>query len=572
LINYYYSVNIDSAIYFINDALKITQRCKWEGSEIDFLIQLGFAYNVKGNYFQAVEYNYEALLLAEKRKKVDMIYMIQRILGESYLKLEQLQKGRELILKAYQGAKKYKNSTEELAALTDLGQIEQDLKNYSLSEKYFREAVPVALKTKDLHIQGIAYHNLGNVLAKQAKSVEAKQYFDKSLAIHHQENHHYSLANLYNDLAEISFSEKSYQNSINQAEKTIFYAQKSNSPDLISKGNYWLYRNYEVSKTPAKALFHYENYIRLKDSLNKEDFQKRINALQFEYDNVKKNAEISTQKVQILSKNNENLELQRNRNLILGGAIIALFIAGFLYWNRKQLRKINETLEQKVADRTSEISAMNQSLIKKNEEISEALFKGQTIERKRVASELHDNLSSLLSAVKMSLQVIKTDKLSDKEKEIYAGVREMMNNAYQEVRNISHNILPEELERLGLEKTLEKLITKINASEIVEIRFEADLERRLDSKIEFNLYSICLELLNNIIKHSKATKATISLKNQANTTILKVSDNGIGLKNETKEGIGLTNIHARIEAINGKIDIHSKENIGTEVWINVPFL
>lgn len=292
--------------------------------------------------------------------------------------------------------------------------------------------------------------------------------------------------------------------------------------------------------------------------------------MQFEYENIQKNMKIAEQENSILQKKNENLRLEKNKNLILTGMAIALILAGFLFWNRVQLRKINENLEQKVQARTAEITEANLNLLRKNQQISEALLKGQTIERKRVAGELHDNLSTILSAVKMSVQAIKTDNLNESEIKILNGVKDMTSMAYNEVRNISHNILPDDLEEKGLIFTLKKLIDKINLSEKLQINLKSSISEKLDSKIELNLYSIVLELINNIIKHAQATISTINLDQKNGSLLLSIEDNGIGFSPIQSLGMGLENIKNRVNAMNGILQVNSENKIGTKIHISVP--
>jgi signal transduction histidine kinase len=569
-IDYYANTNLDSSIYFIEESINIAKRQKWLSSEIALYSSLAFSYNSKGLIFKAIEINYQALMLAEKRKRPELSYPIERVLGESYLSLKQYEKAKALILKAYKNSIKFKDEFEQFANLTALGNLFLELNLLSESESNFRKALSLSSRMNDTHFQGLSYHNLALTLYKQNKNKEALQLFDKSLKLHLSENHQYSLGNLQVDISQVLFSDGKFKESIKSAEQALTHGRISNSPEIISKANLLLFKNYKKLKNNDLALYFYEKHITLKDSLNREDFEKRINSLKFEYDNTLKETKINSQKLELLKKDNENLRLQRNRNLFITFSIIALMIASFLIFNRLQLKKINKNLETKIEERTLEIVEANNVLIKKNEEISQALFKGQNIERKRVASELHDNLSSLLSALKMSLSAINTNSFSDSEKYIYSGVQEMMNNAYQEVRNISHNILPEELENLGLSKTLENVIEKINRTGNLKIEFENNITQRLDTKIEFNLYSVCMELINNIIKHSDASLVKIILSQTTHQADLTISDNGKGFSAENVSGNGLRNVKNRIEAINGTLIIDSKQNAGTLIEINVP--
>jgi signal transduction histidine kinase len=207
----------------------------------------------------------------------------------------------------------------------------------------------------------------------------------------------------------------------------------------------------------------------------------------------------------------------------------------------------------------------NQELAYKNQEITEALIKGQTIERKRVAMDLHDNLGTTLSALWLSVDAIDKSKMNAEEKTIHQNLRENLEKAYNDVRLLSHNLLPEEFEKQGLVPTLKGLVRKINkASTIVFDLTVSDGFDRVSNKIEFELYSICLELVNNILKHSKATQAKIELIQTEKHIKLVVSDNGIGTIETNGEGQGMKNVRARVESLHGSWEIMPLENQGVK--------
>lgn len=571
LIPYYYRVNIDSSIYFITQSIAVAQRKKWQETELELNTQLAFAYNQKGNIFKAIDINYKALIFAEKHGKTAYIYKLKRVLGESYLQLKKMEIAEKYLLQAKKQAEAVYDNAELCGAMISLGNLYQETKQYHKAKYYFNQTIFVAKKNNERNALAIANHNLGSVFALTGDYNKAQLQYNLAEQYHKTENQLYSLANIQIDFAELHFKIGNYSSSFMAAQKAQDYAMQSNTPELLAKANYWFYKNYEKEGNTNKALGYYKRYIEMKDSLNYFDQQKRINSLQFEYENTQKTLEIEQKNTSILKKNNENLVLQKNRNFLFGALLIALVSAVFLVWNRQQLKKMNQHLDQKVQERTQALATANTELVKKNTEISEALFKGQSIERKRMASELHDNLSSILSALKMSLQAIKTERFTESEKNIYQGVLDMMGTAYNEVRNISHNILPENLEKEGLIFTLQNLIEKVNMAEVVTIKLSHSGFQRLDLKIELNLYSICLELVNNIIKHSKAVRAEISFEAIDNQLYVKIFDNGIGITpSKPAEGNGLTNIKNRVEAMAGQISFDSKDNFGTTIMVKIP--
>lgn len=209
------------------------------------------------------------------------------------------------------------------------------------------------------------------------------------------------------------------------------------------------------------------------------------------------------------------------------------------------------------------------ALQSQNKEISEALLRGQTIERKRVAADLHDSLGGTLSAMRWTLTSFNTNHLSAQEKQVYDSLVEMTNDAHQRVRFLSHNLLPEDLEEDGLQISIEKLIEKLNRSNKTKFELNIHLDKRLNKKTEFELYNIFLELINNVLKHANATEAYISLENLDGYVHLEVFDNGKGINGESKRGKGLYNIQDRIASLGGTWQIESTMK-STSVLAHVP--
>jgi signal transduction histidine kinase len=258
-----------------------------------------------------------------------------------------------------------------------------------------------------------------------------------------------------------------------------------------------------------------------------------------------------------ISNLSQKVTLQdRTRNFLIG-SLGFLLLVGIL------LLRLN-----------SKLKSQNVKLREKNREISEALLKGQTIERKRVASELHDSLGGILSAVKLTMQTIHVEDLNGQEQEIYQNLIGMVNEAGQQIRALSHNLLPDELERQGLVVSLERLITKLNYTGKTHFELTiTGIAERLEKMVEFNLYTICLELCNNILKHADATEVQIDIIKQGEVLQLFVSDNGKGFSLEAvQDGVGMKNLRERAAALRAKLNIHSAPNEGTLVSLALPII
>jgi two-component system, NarL family, sensor histidine kinase LiaS len=175
------------------------------------------------------------------------------------------------------------------------------------------------------------------------------------------------------------------------------------------------------------------------------------------------------------------------------------------------------------------------------------------------------------------MMAIDTSNLSNKEADVYNQLQEMIKNAYDQVRNISHNMLPEELEKQGINATLTRYFNLLNINNTIKFHFSCNIKKIDNPKIEFELYQIILEYINNCIKHSKATEIYIEIKEQTNLITTHIKDNGIGFnvsKVKNSNGKGLRSILERTKSINGSWDIYpelnNNERSGISSYFQIP--
>jgi signal transduction histidine kinase len=190
------------------------------------------------------------------------------------------------------------------------------------------------------------------------------------------------------------------------------------------------------------------------------------------------------------------------------------------------------------------------------------LYKMQDLERIRFARDLHDSIGQKLSVVKMYL----SDSGSEK-------VNNFLDEAISEVRVISHNLIPEEL-NFGIKRALNELAEKINLANKIRVTLKVEPDNlKLSKEIELSVYRIIQEILNNMVKHAQASQIDIRLESKNNLLIISVNDNGQGFDTkiiERSSGIGWQNIYARTKVLNGIIDIKSEINKGTKIKITIP--
>ncbi len=209
--------------------------------------------------------------------------------------------------------------------------------------------------------------------------------------------------------------------------------------------------------------------------------------------------------------------------------------------------------------------------------IMNAVVTGQEQERKRLGAELHDGIGQVLSAIALQVSQINEQVNDEDYLQVVDEMQLLTGNlhaAIREVRNISHDLMPEVLESFGLKEAMNQTCSNLHDRTGIKVSFNhADLESRYNQLVEVNLYRITQELLNNIQKHAQCKNVFVNLMDYGDSLNLTIEDDGIGfnLKAENEfKGIGLSNVFSRVSMMGGQIDVESAENSGTLVNIEVP--
>jgi len=213
------------------------------------------------------------------------------------------------------------------------------------------------------------------------------------------------------------------------------------------------------------------------------------------------------------------------------------------------------------------------------EEFSRKLIESQEEERKRIASELHDTIAhDILLTKSKALLALRNPNDNENLKNALNEISDMSSETINDVRGISYNLHPHQLERLGFSAAIESIIKDISKASEINFNVEVDnVDDVISKEAEINLYRVIQEGINNIIKHSGAAEAELKVIRLERQIIISISDNGKGIdsKNEsssdTKHGFGLSGIAERVKILKGELKIESEINKGTALRISVPF-
>lgn len=245
----------------------------------------------------------------------------------------------------------------------------------------------------------------------------------------------------------------------------------------------------------------------------------------------------------------------------------------------KALVKAKEELEDRVRERTLELTEVNRELGKSREELrllSEYLQRAREEERTRVAREVHDELGQLLTALKMDLaycgqhlhgdRTVVGDRMGAMEDQIDLGI--------ETVRKICSDLRPHVLERLGLQAGIDWYVRGFEKRTGIRCTVSMLQEiPELDKDLSLVLFRVLQEAMTNVARHARATQVQVLLKEKGDRLVLKVKDNGRGISKEdisNPASFGIIGIRERIQFRGGKLTFLGIPGKGTTVKISIP--
>lgn len=191
-------------------------------------------------------------------------------------------------------------------------------------------------------------------------------------------------------------------------------------------------------------------------------------------------------------------------------------------------------------------------------------------ERKRIATNLHDEIGPKLSAIKLHMAQIEPP--DDLDKSLMEKSSQQIDEVIQYFRDVSFELLPNTLVRYGIAAATDELIERLPAGQLT-IHFKAD-EMVLKKEDEINLFRIIQELIHNTIKHAKASVMEIMITHVPPNMVLQTNDDGIGFlyteKMKTANGLGLLSIQSRVEILKGRMTVDTQPGKGTQYTIEIP--
>jgi signal transduction histidine kinase len=240
--------------------------------------------------------------------------------------------------------------------------------------------------------------------------------------------------------------------------------------------------------------------------------------------------------------------------------LLASILITFFYFSRKKIIKI-------------ELDSKNFEIFNQKE-LANAILLMQESERKRIAQDLHDDISSKLNIISINTHLLQNKDITEAEKiEITNTIINYTKLVSDDSRRIAHDLLPPILQNFGLHAGIEELCNELSIHKLLNIEYKNEVQFDIiDNDKHLHIFRILQELINNSIKHGKAKNIWINFtKKTEQTTTLNYCDDGIGFDTDdlkSQKGLGMKNIESRINFLNATMTLTSKKNEQTNFIID----
>lgn len=589
----------DSAIYYLNNAQRAFARVKNLDPKHALFINntLGILYRRLGRYEESLA-EYDSAL-NRHRDNPDYIYLsgIYSSKANTLIMLNRLDEAIELQLKSlrinernadslriinnhhnigllfsklreYDKAKTYHLRARQFAI--QLG-IERSVSLYSMelandynklgdldsARHYYKEALAVSEKMNNESNLAIVHQNYGNFLITQRDYTLAEHYLLQALAVFEKLGVNAEIASVKNSLATIKVETgKLDEAALLNAEVSRSVERGELRPMTEAIATSVSIALDEAGNDTARTVMQYKKQLDQLKRLYEESERVAVLKAENKYQLDKKDLLLEAERKEALQK--------RQTILIVAIAIILLFVAlsAIILLRRRQLNERHKAEVQQLA-------------AKHRLDTAQALRNAEEQERKKIADRLHDEVGALLSIARLNVDQLKTTAdATQAGREKLQTTQKLLGDVADTVRNISHVLMPFALEKQGLKAAILELVDAVNTAGSLNVEEAIDGfhdSGNWDADFCHTVYRIVQEIINNAVKHAKASHLLIQLVELENSITIYIEDNGRGIDaTHDNDGLGMSLLRNNIAYYNGAIEINGRENEGTFVLIELP--
>ncbi|MEM6800176.1 MAG: sensor histidine kinase [Bacteroidota bacterium] len=514
---------------------------------MDLFTTKGTADYFHAQFEQAVSAHLQALQICEEQKWKDKKAEVYNNIAVVYMGMQDYKKAEDYTQNALAIADTFKIVDEASRARGNMAIIFAEQGEFDLAEKWFKEDLAFDQDLGDLYSVNKNYTNLGVLYGMQNKFKASLSSYQKGLDIALEIEDKASIAMGYQNIGEAFNKLNRRQEALKNFQKGLEMARNLGNREILKDGYFKISELYEGLGEFETALAYHQKYMLLNDSIMGENHKRNVSELEIKYETEKKQKEILTlseQKLVAEAKVKEQADRFQKFAAVFG-FLSFLCLGLFIIYKLRQENTKQAALLQ-------------------------AIHETQIAERSRIARDLHDSIGASLALNKSKLEHIQ-DIHPDQSPALKEAV-ENLKDMGEQVRHISHNLMPSELLKFGLVSALQSHLDQIKGGALETELLSHGLEHRLDKSTEVHIYRIAQELIQNVVKHAKATYLSISIHKYPKYMSLMLEDDGIGinLENAQSGGLGLSNIQQRVDLLKGKLRIDTQAGRGTVFNIEIP--
>lgn len=502
-----YQGNQDAYVdILLNKSIPFIQKTQDISKLAQYYMNVGVSFYNQAQYEKSIEYYHKAIqLLEENNKENTILFSIYLRLVKTYYQQPNPEKCAETMVKVEKWFQRIKDDI-----------------HYLSSVPYYHET-----KAK--------YHDLMNEMEEAIEASHQGMIIAKELKFD------YLYAEIVDHLINILLKTANYE----EAKKySLELSSNKYISGVIDNKAVIIDRLAEIESKLGNYQSAYnllEETIVLKDSIYNRNQKLKINQLEAQY-----NQSESDKKIMTLENKTKLQQI-----IAVSSISLVLLLVGFFIYAIKQ---------RKIRTRQQLLSLEQQKAV----EVSQALMEGGEQERTRVARELHDGLGGKLTGIKLNVE--NTARATNNEK--LQKTVSQLEDTIQDIRQLSHNLMPVSLIRYGLGEALSDFVQSMQTPQAKITYYASNLSVLEDKNKQLSVYRIVQELVNNAVKHAEASDIFLQCTVENNQLLIDIEDNGKGFDPGTvKRNMGLNNIETRVNYLKGKINIYSSPGKGTTINI-----
>ena len=552
--------HLDESLTIFTKALRYANELGYTQGQAEAHRWLAIVTYLKGQNERSVIHNQEAIRLFQslgwKAKE-----------GDQYCSLGFQMKARDLprattyMLKGMRMLEAENDSGRLTAVYDNYGVIKLLAKDLDSSLFYYNRALNLKRLFADSLGIPFSLNKLGEVHLLNKNLIAARQVFDEAYRIRVFRKDAFGIMENYACFGDYFLAAAQSDSAIFWYNRALDQSRAQAYPFMTRYCFAQLSKAHELGGNLFFALQMHRAYAAITDSLQTDQRTRQVTELELRFETMEKDRENSLLRQQ---KTEQQLVVSQQRvwMVALASAAFSILLLAFFVVQRNKQR---------------EAAKRDTAIILERERGLRAIILATEEERKRIAKDLHDGVVQGLTGLKLRLQnqLRKLSALPLEQEAEFKETSSMLDASIDEVRNISHRMMPRALSELGLVPAMADLLDKTLSQVNIQFQFEHHKVEgiRFDETVEVSLYRIAQELITNIIKHAQAQAVSVQLLKTASHLVLVVEDNGTGFAYEdqiNRNGIGLMNISSRAKALHGEVTYVPSPMQGTVATIRIP--